>query len=126
MDLSTIRKKLQKKDQYHYTSPEELVTDVRLMFRNCAKFNYTEWLFFLLQPDSEVAEAGRCLHVFFEGKLKEIYPERHFPSMQQEDSDSEETESRNSKIPPQDFQWPSYGQECIQPKRRRRHPVRLP
>lgn len=25
-----------------------------------------------LQPDSEVAEAGRCLEVFFEGWLKEI------------------------------------------------------
>ncbi|NWS65846.1 TRI66 protein, partial [Crotophaga sulcirostris] len=112
MDLSTMRKKLQKKDKYHYSSPEQLVTDVRLMFWNCAKFNY---------PDSEVAEAGRCLHVFFEGKLKEIYPERHFPSMQQEDSDSEEVESQNSKRPPQDFQWPSYGQECVQPKRKRRH-----
>ncbi|NXL55433.1 TRI66 protein, partial [Chordeiles acutipennis] len=112
MDLSIIRKKLQKKDKSHYSAPEELVTDVRLMFWNCAKFNY---------PDSEVAEAGRCLDVFFEGKLKEIYPDRHFPSMQQEDSDSEEVESQNSKMPPQDFQWPSYGQECIQPKRRRRH-----
>ncbi|XP_075019215.1 tripartite motif-containing protein 66 isoform X1 [Calonectris borealis] len=116
MDLSIIRKKLQKKDKSHYSAPEELVTDVRLMFWNCAKFNY---------PDSEVAEAGRCLDVFFEGKLKEIYPDRHFPSMQQEDSDSEEVESQNSKMPAQDFQWPSYGQECIQPKRRRRHAVRL-
>ncbi|XP_074005221.1 tripartite motif-containing protein 66 [Numenius arquata] len=112
MDLSVIRKKLQKKDKSHYSAPEELVTDVRLMFWNCAKFNY---------PDSEVAEAGRCLDVFFESKLKEIYPDRHFPSVQQEDSDSEEVESQNSKILPQDFQWPSYGQECIQPKRRRRH-----
>ncbi|KAM6255560.1 tripartite motif-containing protein 66 isoform 3-T3 [Spheniscus humboldti] len=116
MDLSIIRKKLQKKDKSHYSAPEELVTDVRLMFWNCAKFNY---------PDSEVAEAGRCLDVFFEGKLKEIYPDRHFPSMQQEDSDSEEVESQNSKVLPQGFQWPSYGQECIQPKRRRRHAVRL-
>ncbi|XP_009916753.2 tripartite motif-containing protein 66 [Haliaeetus albicilla] len=112
MDLSIIRNKLQKKDKSHYSAPEELVTDVRLMFWNCAKFNY---------PDSEVAEAGRCLDVFFEGKLKEIYPDRHFPSMQQEDSDSEEVESQNSKMPPEDFQWPSYGQDCIQPKRRRRH-----
>ncbi|NXL46195.1 TRI66 protein, partial [Podilymbus podiceps] len=112
MDLSVIRKKLQKKEKFHYSAPEELVTDVRLMFWNCAKFNY---------PDSEVAEAGRCLDVFFEGKLKEIYPDRHFPSMQQDDSDSEEVESQNSKVLPQDFQWPSYEQECIQPKRRRRH-----
>ncbi|XP_061318927.1 tripartite motif-containing protein 66 isoform X2 [Pezoporus flaviventris] len=116
MDLSVIRNKLQKKDKSHYSAPEELVTDVRLMFWNCAKFNY---------PDSEVAEAGRRLNVFFEGKLKEVYPDRHFPSVQQEDSDSEEVESQNSKMPPQDFQWPSYGQEYIQPKRRRRHAVRL-
>ncbi|NXF66668.1 TRI66 protein, partial [Ciccaba nigrolineata] len=113
MDLSIIRNKLQKKNKSHYSSPEELVTDVRLMFWNCAKFNYV---------DSEVAEAGRCLDVFFEGRLKEIYPDRHFPSMEQEDSDSEEVESQNSKMLPQDFQWPSYGQDCIQPKRRRRHP----
>ncbi|XP_009903422.2 tripartite motif-containing protein 66 [Dryobates pubescens] len=112
MDLSIIRNKLQKKSKSHYSAPEELVTDVRLMFWNCAKFNY---------PDSEVAEAGRCLDVFFEGKLKEIYPDRNFPSMQQEDSDAEEVESQNSKMPLQDFQWPSYGQECVQPKRRRRH-----
>ncbi|XP_051476865.1 tripartite motif-containing protein 66 [Apus apus] len=112
MDLSTIRKKLQKKDKSHYSAPEDLVTDVRLMFWNCAKFNY---------PDSEVAEAGRCLDVFFESKLKEIYPDRDFPSMQQEDSDSEEVERQSSKTPAQDCQWPPYGQESIPPKRRRRH-----
>ncbi|NWU88887.1 TRI66 protein, partial [Upupa epops] len=112
MDLSVIRKKLQKKDKSHYSAPEELVTDVRLMFWNCAKFNYV---------DSEVAEAGRCLDVFFESKLKEVYPDRHFPSMQQEDSDSEEVESQNSRMPPAEFQWSSYGQESFQPKRRRRH-----
>ncbi|NXT71565.1 TRI66 protein, partial [Chaetops frenatus] len=89
MDLSTIRKKLQKKDRSHYSAPEELVTDVRLMFWNCAKFNY---VIIPLQPDSEVAEAGRCLDEFFEDKLKEIYPDRHFPSMQQDDSDSEDVE----------------------------------
>ncbi|KFU87100.1 Tripartite motif-containing protein 66, partial [Chaetura pelagica] len=112
MDLSTIRKKLQKKDKSHYSAPEDLVTDVRLMFWNCAKFNYV---------DSEVAEAGRCLDVFFESKLKEIYPDRDFPSMQQEDSDSEEVERQSSKMPAQDCQWPPYGQESIPPKRRRRH-----
>ncbi|NWU35757.1 TRI66 protein, partial [Hylia prasina] len=123
MDLSTIRKKLQKKDKSHYSAPEELVTDVRLMFWNCAKFNY--WLFIPLQPDSEVAEAGRCLDEFFEDKLREIYPDRHFPSMQQDDSDSEGVESQKSQVPSQDFQWPSHGQECVQPKRKRRHAVRL-
>lgn len=40
MDLSTIRKKLQRKDKLHYSTSEELVADVRLMFWNCATFNY--------------------------------------------------------------------------------------
>lgn len=40
MDLSIIRRRLQKKDPAHYTTPEEVVSDVRLMFWNCAKFNY--------------------------------------------------------------------------------------
>ncbi|KAM6464744.1 tripartite motif-containing protein 66 isoform 1-T1 [Liasis olivaceus] len=112
MDLSTIRKKLQKKDKLHYSSSEELVADVRLMFWNCATFNY---------PDSEVAEAGRCLEIFFESKLKEIYPEKQFPLVQHDDSDVEEGEHENSQATPKGFQWPSYRQECIQPKRRRRH-----
>ncbi|XP_040114364.1 tripartite motif-containing protein 66 [Oryx dammah] len=112
MDLSIIRRKLQKKDPAHYTTPEEVVSDVRLMFWNCAKFNY---------PDSEVAEAGRCLEVFFEGWLKEIYPEKRFAQPQQEDSDSEEVSSESGYSTPQGFPWPHYMQEGIQPKRRRRH-----
>ncbi|KAM7084374.1 tripartite motif-containing protein 66 isoform 2-T2 [Molossus nigricans] len=112
MDLSIIRRKLQKKDPAHYTTPEEVVSDVRLMFWNCAKFNY---------PDSEVAEAGRCLEVFFEGWLKEIYPEKHFAQPRQEDSDSEEVSSESGCSTPQGFPWPPYVQEGIQPKRRRRH-----
>ncbi|XP_023378699.1 tripartite motif-containing protein 66 isoform X1 [Pteropus vampyrus] len=112
MDLSIIRRKLQKKDPAHYTTPEEVVSDVRLMFWNCAKFNY---------PDSEVAEAGRCLEVFFEGWLKEIYPEKRFAQPRQEDSDSEEVSSESGCSTPQGFPWPHYMQEGIQPKRRRRH-----
>ncbi|XP_070619745.1 tripartite motif-containing protein 66 isoform X2 [Erythrolamprus reginae] len=112
MDLSIIRKKLQKEDQLHYTSSEELVADVRLMFWNCATFNY---------PDSEVAEAGRCLEIFFESKLKEIYPMTQFPLIPQDDSDLEDVEHENNQATPEGLQWPSYRQECIQPKRRRRH-----
>ncbi|XP_051819999.1 tripartite motif-containing protein 66 [Antechinus flavipes] len=113
MDLSIIRRKLQKKDIAHYSSPEEVVADVRLMFWNCAKFNY---------PDSEVAEAGRCLEVYFEGWLKEIYPEKLFARPRQEDSDAEEAEhERGGSRTPQGFPWPAYGHESMQPKRRRRH-----
>lgn len=77
-----------------------------------------------LQPDSEVAEAGRCLEVFFEGWLKEIYPEKQFAQPRQEDSDSEEVSSESACSTPQGFPWPPYMQEGIQPKRRRRHMVK--
>ena len=40
MDLSVIRAKLNKGKPRRYSSPEEFVADVYLMFRNCAKFNY--------------------------------------------------------------------------------------
>lgn len=40
MDLSQIRTRLGRSNTHHYSSPEEFVADVYLMFRNCAKFNY--------------------------------------------------------------------------------------
>ena len=40
-----------------------------------------------VQPDSEVAQAGRNLEVFFFNKLREIFPERTFPSANQETTD---------------------------------------
>lgn len=76
------------------------------------------------QPDSEVAEAGRCLEVFFEGWLKEIYPEKQFAQPRQEDSDSEELSSESGCSTPHGFPWPHYVQEGVQPKRRRRHMVK--
>lgn len=39
MDLSTVKKKLQKKHSQHYQTPEDFVADVRLIFKNCEKFN---------------------------------------------------------------------------------------
>ncbi|CAI9567719.1 unnamed protein product [Staurois parvus] len=112
MDLSIIRKKLQKRNIPHYSAPEELVSDIRLMFWNCAKFNY---------EDSEVAEAGRNLEVIFEDLLKEAYPGRLFPFPQEDDSESEEIGAENCHM--KGFHWPSYGAECPQPKRRRRHTI---
>lgn len=39
MDLSTVKKKLQKKHSQHYQTPEDFVADVRLIFKNCERFN---------------------------------------------------------------------------------------
>lgn len=40
-----------------------------------------------VQPDSEVAQAGRNLEMFFLSKLKEIIPDRTFPSANQGTTD---------------------------------------
>uniref|UniRef100_A0A8C5LNG9 E3 ubiquitin-protein ligase TRIM33 n=1 Tax=Leptobrachium leishanense TaxID=445787 RepID=A0A8C5LNG9_9ANUR len=42
MDLSTVKKKLQKKHSQHYQTPENFVADVRLIFKNCERFNEEE------------------------------------------------------------------------------------
>ncbi|XP_077373273.1 uncharacterized protein LOC144016260 isoform X2 [Festucalex cinctus] len=75
VDLSLIRRKLDKSNTLHYFMPELFVHDVLLMLKNCATFNY---------PDSEVARAGRNLEVFFLSKLREIFPDRTFPSASQD------------------------------------------
>ncbi|XP_077425517.1 uncharacterized protein LOC144054192 isoform X2 [Vanacampus margaritifer] len=75
VDLSLIRRKLDKSNTLHYSMPELFVHDVLLMLKNCATFNY---------PDSEVARAGWNLEVFFLSKLREIFPDRTFPSANQD------------------------------------------
>ncbi|XP_066489352.1 transcription intermediary factor 1-alpha [Tiliqua scincoides] len=69
MDLSTIKNRLQ---VHHplYTKPEDVVNDFRLIFQNCAEFN---------EPDSEVADAGMKLEVYFEELLTNLYPNKKFP-----------------------------------------------
>ncbi|CAH6930931.1 Trim33 [Phodopus roborovskii] len=99
MDLSTVKKKLQKKHSQHYQIPDDFVADVRLIFKNCERFN---------EADSEVAQAGKAVALYFEDKLSEIYSDRTFaplPEFEQEEDDGEVTEDSD-----EDF---------IQPRRKR-------
>uniref|UniRef100_A0A803SV35 RING-type E3 ubiquitin transferase n=1 Tax=Anolis carolinensis TaxID=28377 RepID=A0A803SV35_ANOCA len=99
MDLSTVKKKLQKKHSQHYQTPDDFVADVRLIFKNCERFN---------EADSEVAQAGKAVALYFEDKLTEIYPDRTFqplPEFEQEEDDAEVTDDSD-----EDF---------IQPRRKR-------
>lgn len=41
-----------------------------------------------VQPDSEVAQAGHSLEEFFLGKLREVFPDRTFPSACQRTMDA--------------------------------------
>lgn len=99
MDLSTVKKKLQKKHSQHYQIPDDFVADVRLIFKNCERFN---------EGDSEVAKAGKAVALYFEDKLSEIYSDRTFtplPEFEQDEDDGEVTEDSD-----EDF---------IQPRRKR-------
>ncbi|XP_051234459.1 uncharacterized protein trim66 [Dicentrarchus labrax] len=108
MDLSVIRAKLNKRNTRHYNSTDQFVADVYLMFRNCAKFNY---------PDSEVAQAGRSLEVFFSTKLKEIFPDRVFPAADA-DSDSDEYDEAY-RTAEGGFPWPERREQCHRKRKRR-------
>uniref|UniRef100_A0A6I8NRG7 E3 ubiquitin-protein ligase TRIM33 n=1 Tax=Ornithorhynchus anatinus TaxID=9258 RepID=A0A6I8NRG7_ORNAN len=116
MDLSTVKKKLQKKHSQHYQIPDDFVADVRLIFKNCERFNemmkvvqvYAETQEINLKADSEVAQAGKAVALYFEDKLTEIYSDRTFPPLpefEQEEDDGEITEDSD-----EDF---------IQPRRKR-------
>uniref|UniRef100_A0AAY4BQV4 Tripartite motif containing 66 n=1 Tax=Denticeps clupeoides TaxID=299321 RepID=A0AAY4BQV4_9TELE len=109
MDLSIIRSKLNRSGHVRYSTPEEFVADVFLMFRNCAKFNY---------PDSEVAQAGRNLETFFASKLREVFPDRAFSALAEE-SDSDEYEEIDRGATG-GFPWPLRREQCHR-KRKRRH-----
>ncbi|XP_022053365.1 transcription intermediary factor 1-alpha isoform X1 [Acanthochromis polyacanthus] len=77
MDLSIVKKKLESKskDSGHYDNPEGFVTDVRLIFFNCAKY---------YKATSEVGSAGLYLEDYFEEQLKLIYPDKAFPGGREE------------------------------------------
>lgn len=39
MDLKKVKKKLQLRSSQYYQSTQEFVSDMRLVFKNCAKYN---------------------------------------------------------------------------------------
>ncbi|XP_019134501.2 transcription intermediary factor 1-alpha isoform X2 [Larimichthys crocea] len=80
MDLSIVKRKLESKSREGegYGSPEGFVTDVRLIFFNCAKY------YKIVQATSEVGSAGLYLEDYFEEQLKQVYPDRVFPGGREE------------------------------------------
>uniref|UniRef100_A0A7M4FPY7 RING-type E3 ubiquitin transferase n=1 Tax=Crocodylus porosus TaxID=8502 RepID=A0A7M4FPY7_CROPO len=106
MDLSTIKNRLQVNHSF-YSKPEDVVTDFRLIFQNCAEFN---------EPDSEVADAGMKLEVYFEELLKSLYAEKKFPvqphsraenenSELADDSDNDFVQPRKKRLKVEDRQF---------------------
>ncbi|CAJ1055055.1 transcription intermediary factor 1-alpha isoform X3 [Xyrichtys novacula] len=101
MDLSIVKKKLESKlkDGELYSSPEEFVADIRLIFTNCAKY---------YKATSEVGSAGLYLEDYFEEQLKQVYPDKLFPGGREEqmippledEIDDEEEEMMEGGIAP--------------------------
>uniref|UniRef100_A0A8C6UXN7 RING-type E3 ubiquitin transferase n=1 Tax=Neogobius melanostomus TaxID=47308 RepID=A0A8C6UXN7_9GOBI len=69
MDLSIVKRRLEAKsnDSECYSTPEDFVSDIRLIFSNCAKY---------YKATSEVGSAGLYLEDYFEEQLKLVYPDR--------------------------------------------------
>uniref|UniRef100_A0A8C6V1Y8 RING-type E3 ubiquitin transferase n=1 Tax=Neogobius melanostomus TaxID=47308 RepID=A0A8C6V1Y8_9GOBI len=77
MDLSIVKRRLEAKsnDSECYSTPEDFVSDIRLIFSNCAKY---------YKATSEVGSAGLYLEDYFEEQLKLVYPDRVFPGGREE------------------------------------------
>ncbi|KAL2076278.1 hypothetical protein ACEWY4_028124 [Coilia grayii] len=138
MALNTVKQKLQLKHPQHYRTAAEFVADVRLVFSNCAKYNemsriiqvYDEEKQINVQADSEVAEAGKAVSMYFEERLKELYPDQSFPVIpdsepsadkgQDKDQDkSEDKEKEKGDAAAYEDITDDSDDEVVQPKRKR-------
>ncbi|MED6251446.1 hypothetical protein ATANTOWER_030885 [Ataeniobius toweri] len=119
MDLKKVKKKLQLRSSQYYKSIQEFVDDMRLIFKNCAKYNemsriirvYDEEKEINTQAGSEMAISGKAVSLYFEEKLQEMFPDQNFPdSPDPESSDEKDREDVDTEDSEEDF---------IQPRRKR-------
>uniref|UniRef100_A0A672JFP7 RING-type E3 ubiquitin transferase n=1 Tax=Salarias fasciatus TaxID=181472 RepID=A0A672JFP7_SALFA len=121
MDLKKVKKKLQLRSQQYYQSVQDFVSDMRLVFHNCAKYNemsriiqvYDEEKQINTQVGSEMAISGKAVSLFFEEKLQEMFPGQSFP-------ETPEPEPEAAKEPEkQDEETEDSEDDFIQPRRKR-------
>ncbi|XP_047441292.1 E3 ubiquitin-protein ligase TRIM33 isoform X2 [Mugil cephalus] len=102
MDLKKVKKKLQLRSSQYYPSVQDFVSDMRLVFRNCAKYN---------EVGSEMAISGKAVSLYFEEKLQEMFPGQSFPETPEPESlDENPKEENDTDDSEEDF---------IQPRRKR-------
>lgn len=85
MDLSTIRQNLQ--DNY-YDDPQEVNSDVKLMFKNCYLFN---------PPGTPVAAAGKALQNVWEEKWRAM-PVKEEPAYESESEEEQGNSDDDSEF----------------------------
>ncbi|KAG8568518.1 hypothetical protein GDO81_014039 [Engystomops pustulosus] len=93
IDLTLIRAKLQQKLSPFYTSPDDFVRDVWMMFRNVSKF----------AEDKAVVQSIIELQSFFEARLSLLFGDRKFPCLlgeagRDDDPHSESATQRSSPV----------------------------
>uniref|UniRef100_A0A668AFL8 E3 ubiquitin-protein ligase TRIM33 n=1 Tax=Myripristis murdjan TaxID=586833 RepID=A0A668AFL8_9TELE len=103
MDLKKVKRKLQVRSSQHYQTTQDFVSDVRLVFKNCAKYN---------EAGSEMATSGKAVSVYFEEKLLEMFPGQSFPETPE--TESVDTEEKEEEEPTDDSE-----DDFIQPRRKR-------
>uniref|UniRef100_A0A3Q1FZU5 E3 ubiquitin-protein ligase TRIM33 n=1 Tax=Acanthochromis polyacanthus TaxID=80966 RepID=A0A3Q1FZU5_9TELE len=103
MDLKRVKKKLQLRSSQYYRSTLEFVSDMRLIFKNCAKYN---------EVGSEMAISGTAVSLYFEEKLQEMFPGQSFP-------ETPETESLDEKKEEEEEDTDDSEEDFIQPRRKR-------
>ncbi|XP_051915678.1 E3 ubiquitin-protein ligase TRIM33 isoform X2 [Hippocampus zosterae] len=127
MDLKKVKKKLQLQNSQYYTSIQEFVCDMRMIFQNCAKYNemsriiqvYAEEKAINTQDGSEMAVSGKAVSVYFEEKLQEIFPGQSFPEPPDEQTvDTNEKEKEKEKER-EGEETEDSDDDFIQPRRKR-------
>ncbi|XP_051282088.1 E3 ubiquitin-protein ligase TRIM33 isoform X2 [Dicentrarchus labrax] len=103
MDLKKVKKKLQLRSSHFYQSIQEFVSDMRLVFQNCAKYN---------EAGSEMAISGKAVSLYYEEKLQEIFPGQIFP----ERPETEESPDTKEKV---EDDTDDSEEDFIQPRRKR-------
>uniref|UniRef100_A0A8D3BJ96 E3 ubiquitin-protein ligase TRIM33 n=1 Tax=Scophthalmus maximus TaxID=52904 RepID=A0A8D3BJ96_SCOMX len=124
MDLKRVKKKLQLRSSQYYKSPQEFVSDMRLVFQNCAKYNemsriiqvYDEEKQINTQVGSEMAISGTAVGVYFEEKLQEMFPGQSFPETPEPDPRDEKEEKEEKEKEDDDT---DSDDDFIQPRRKR-------
>uniref|UniRef100_A0A7N8X6C8 E3 ubiquitin-protein ligase TRIM33 n=1 Tax=Mastacembelus armatus TaxID=205130 RepID=A0A7N8X6C8_9TELE len=119
MDLKKVKKKLQLRSSQYYQSIQEFVSDMRLVFKNCAKYNemsriiqvYDEEKQINTQAGSEMAISGKAVSLHFEEKLQEIFPGQSFPETPEPESQGEKDKD--------DDDTDESEEDFIQPRRKR-------
>ncbi|XP_074498867.1 E3 ubiquitin-protein ligase TRIM33 isoform X2 [Sebastes fasciatus] len=104
MDLKKVKRRLQLRSSQYYQSVQEFVSDMRLVFTNCANYN---------EVGSEMAISGKAVSLYFEEKLLEMFPGESFP----ETPETPETECPDTKEKEEDSD--DSEDDFLQPRRKR-------